>query len=138
MHTREPITTAISSVPSVADVAVLRRVRRMFALQPNPALLAIPRQQIRDIGLQPMGQPSILGARECPAFAMFDVLQIFNTQHTNIRPVNLLDGLSHSRLDFRVRVFLAFGEGAHNRYLTWVQVIKIDAAGASRAACDVS
>ena len=125
IHAFELVTTAISPVPSVADVAVLRCVRWALALKPSPAFLAMPRQHIRNIGVKPMGQPSVVNTRERPALATFDVLQIFDTEHPNIRPINLLNGLTHARLDLSMGMFLALGKGTNVCYHVLSNILPI-------------
>ena len=105
MDAPKEVTVSVSSVPSTAGVAVLRSVREIFEFQAHAMFLATTCQQIRSRGIKPMRQPSIVRARERPAPATFDVFQVFNTQHFDIRPVKLLDRLTNQILSFFVSMF---------------------------------
>src|SRR5215475_9359898 len=109
-HTAKLIASAISFVPSATGRTVLRGLPRVFPFQPNPFDLATPFEQISGIGVLPMGQPSVHCARKRSALAIFDPLEVFDDNHSDLTEVNLFDLSRQFFLDLLARVFLSFVE----------------------------
>ena len=55
-----------------------------------------------------MGQTPIEMTRERPALALLDSLQVFESEHSDRRPIHLLEGLADHRIDFGEGVLLPF------------------------------
>ena len=108
VDTDKLIPSAVSSVPLPAQAAVLRGVRRIFPFQANPVFLTETSQTLREKVVQPVRQPSIQAPGKRSSAKVCDVLQVFNAQHTDVGPIDLLQSVAHEALDTGMGMFLAF------------------------------
>src|SRR6266571_2952034 len=110
LETHKVIALAVSPVPSPAQAAVLRSVGGVLPFQAYPALLAHTLQTLREQVVQPMRQASIQRPGKRSPEKLFDMFQILDTQHADVGPVDLLQGVAHQALDICMGMFLAFGK----------------------------
>src|SRR5207244_10866134 len=104
--TTNVIALSVWPVPAPAPAAVLRSVGGVLPFQVYPALLAHTLQTLREQVVQPMRQASIQRPGKRSPEKLFDMFQILDTQHADVGPVDLLQGVAHQALDICMGMFL--------------------------------